>query len=110
MLILWKIIVAIIVLAFADSICTIYSKIINAVNKKYDKNVETVVPIIYPSIFIVGGIIGLLTSSNEEFFQILKDSMLFGISFLLIYINIKILKDKLFRFVGKVKKIKTYKK
>ena len=97
MLVFYRILSIIIMIITIDVVYFSYKKYIEYVNKKNETSIKAVLPIKYPTLFLLGGLTSVFIYDSTNFFEILKNCYLLGILFLLVYFNIVAIKRILFR-------------
>ena len=101
MYVLHSIGVMFIMLCIVDLIYFGYKKYIEIISKKSGQNREDNVPLLYPSIFLIGCLIRIIFYAKDVTFLILlKETFLWGMLALLIIFNILVIKNR----VGRAKK------
>ena len=101
MYVLYSIGVMFIMLCIVDLIYFGYKKYIEIISKKSGQNREDNVPLLYPSIFLIGCLIRIIFYAKDVTFLILlKETFLWGMLALLIIFNILVIKNR----VGRAKK------
>ena len=101
MYVLYSIGVMFIMLCIVDLIYFGYKKYIEIISKKSGQNRENNVPLLYPSIFLIGCLIRIIFYAKDVTFLILlKETFLWGMLALLIIFNILVIKNR----VGRAKK------
>ena len=96
MYVLYSIGVMFIMLCIVDLIYFGYKKYIEIISKKSGQNREDNVPLLYPSIFLIGCLIRIIFYAKDVTFLILlKETFLWGMLALLIIFNILVIKNRI---------------
>lgn len=111
MQIIYSIISILILLLTIDFVYFSYKKIVQYINKKKELNFVISIKARYPALFLIGGLTSvILYNKSNIFLEILKSSFLFGMLFVMVYLNVVVMKRILFRTKGNIQNIKKIEK
>jgi len=111
MKIVYGIISILIMLVTIDIFYFTYKSYIGYVNKKNGSNIKVVIPAVYPILFLLGGLVSVIfLNKTDIFLGILKSCFMFGILFVLAYLNLVVMKRMSYRTKVNIEKLKNVEK